>query len=182
VNRDLAGQAGPTLQGHYAGAASRLAAYVIDQAVLGLFFVAASAIVDYSIQLFLPEGESWNAPAWLVAGLYGIWWFAYFAIPWSASGKSFGMLVVGIRVVRRDGDPLGGPAALVRALVLPLGFVTLGLTYIGIVVGKEHRALQDCAAGSVVVYDWDARAARLRVMARPDATPMQRTPDTGGRA
>ena len=114
--------------------------------------------------------------------MYGIWWFAYFAIPWSASGKSFGMLVVGIRVVRRDGAPLSGGAALIRALLLPLGFVTLGLTYIGIVVGKEHRALQDCGAGSVVVYDWDARAARLRVMARPDAAPVHPTPDPGGRA
>jgi uncharacterized RDD family membrane protein YckC len=168
VSTDVAGRVGESLQGHYAGGPSRLAAYVIDQALLGLMFVAASAIVSYSVDLFLPDGHTWDAPAWLVAALYGVWWFSYFAIPWAASGKSFGMLVVGIRVVQRDGSPLSGPAALVRALVLPLGFVTAGLTYIGIVVGREHRALQDCAAGSVVVYDWDARAARLRVMARPD--------------
>ena len=164
----VAGEVGESLQGHYAGAPSRLVAYVIDQALIGLLFVAASAIVDYSIGLVLPEGRTWDAPGWVVAVIYGLWWFTYFAVPWSASGKSFGMLVTGIRVVRRDGEALGGPAALVRALVLPLGFLTAGLTFIGIVVGKEHRALQDCAAGSVVVYDWDARAARLRVMARPD--------------
>ena len=168
MSNDLAGRAGPTLQGHYAGAASRLVAYVIDQAVLGLVFLAASAIVAYSIDLFLPDENSVEAPSWLVAGLYALWWIIYFAVPWSASGKSFGMLVTGIRVVRRDGDALGGGPSLVRALVLPLGFVTAGLTFIGIVVGRQHRALQDCAAGSVVVYDWDARAARLRIMAKPD--------------
>jgi uncharacterized RDD family membrane protein YckC len=168
MSGELSTRAGLTLQGHYAGAASRLAAYLIDQGVLGLMFLAASAVVSYSIDLFLPDNGGWEAPTWVVASLYGLWYVAYFAIPWSVSGKSLGMLVVGIRVVRGDGSALGGPSALVRALVLPLGFVTAGLTFIGIVVGRRHRALQDCAAGSVVVYDWDARAARLRVMARPD--------------
>ena len=31
---------------------------------------------------------------------------------------------------------------------------------------REHRALNDLIAGTTVVYAWDARAARLRYLAR----------------
>ncbi|MCW2907826.1 MAG: hypothetical protein JWL68_2615, partial [Actinomycetia bacterium] len=33
-------------------------------------------------------------------------------------------------------------------------------------VQREHRALHDLIAGSCVIYAWDARAARLRFLAR----------------
>ena len=33
---------------------------------------------------------------------------------------------------------------------------------------RERRGLDDYFAGTVVVYDWDARAARLRWLARTD--------------
>ncbi len=52
---------------------------------------------------------------------------------------------------------------------MPLGFVTLGLGYIWALVDRRRRALHDMLAGSAVVYDWDARAARLRFLARGPA-------------
>jgi len=54
----------------------------------------------------------------------------------------------------------------VRALVFPLSFLLLGLGFLGILVQREHRALHDLIAGSAVIYAWDARAARLRFLAR----------------
>jgi hypothetical protein len=33
-------------------------------------------------------------------------------------------------------------------------------------VNRERRALQDLIADTAVVYAWDARAARLRILAR----------------
>jgi hypothetical protein len=47
--------------------------------------------------------------------------------------------------------------------------VLLGLGYIGIVIGEERRALHDVCAGTTVVYDWDARAARWRLLSRQAA-------------
>ena len=35
---------------------------------------------------------------------------------------------------------------------------------------REHRALHDLIAGTAVVYAWDARAARLRFLAREAGT------------
>jgi hypothetical protein len=54
----------------------------------------------------------------------------------------------------------------VRSLTFPLGFLTLGLGFLGILVQREHRAVYDLIAGTAVVYAWDARAARLRFLAR----------------
>jgi uncharacterized RDD family membrane protein YckC len=79
------------------------------------------------------------------------------------------MAIIGLRVVNRDGSGIRARQAVVRALTLPLGALLLGLGYIGIVVGRERRALQDVCAGTTVVYDWDARAARWRLLSRQAA-------------
>ena len=44
--------------------------------------------------------------------------------------------------------------------------VVLGLGFLGILLGDQRRALHDVIAGTVVVYSWDARAARLRFLSR----------------
>jgi uncharacterized RDD family membrane protein YckC len=47
-----------------------------------------------------------------------------------------------------------------------VSFLLFGLGFVGIVVQRERRALYDLIAGTAVVYAWDARAARLRFLAR----------------
>jgi uncharacterized RDD family membrane protein YckC len=76
------------------------------------------------------------------------------------------MAVLGIRVVHADGTVLDPKRAVLRALVFPLCFLLFGLGFLGILVQHEHRALHDLIAGTAVVYSWDARAARLRFLAR----------------
>jgi hypothetical protein len=71
-----------------------------------------------------------------------------------------------VQVVRADGTRLHAWQGWVRSLAFPLGFLTLGLGFLGILVQREHRALYDLIAGTAVVYAWDARAARLRYLAR----------------
>ena len=55
---------------------------------------------------------------------------------------------------------------LVRTLAFPLSFLLLGLGFVGILLGRDRCALHDVIAGTAVVYDWDAREARLRSLAR----------------
>jgi xanthosine utilization system XapX-like protein len=50
----------------------------------------------------------------------------------------------------------------------PLSLLALGLGFLGIVVGREHRALHDVLAGTAVAYAWDARAASIRFLAQRD--------------
>ena len=55
---------------------------------------------------------------------------------------------------------------LVRTLAFPLSFLLLGLGFVGILFGRDRRALHDSIAGNTVIYTWDVRAARLRSLAR----------------
>ena len=57
--------------------------------------------------------------------------------------------------------------------MFPLGFITFGLGFIGVITNREHQALYDRIAKTTVVYDWDARGARLRFLARnaPPSSP-----------
>ena len=98
---------------------------------------------------------------WLV-GLVA-WQFVYFAYPWAVSGKSFGMAVLGLRVVKASGAPAGPRQAVIRTLTLPLSFLIFGLGLVGIVVGRERRALHDLFAGTAVVYAWDATGRPAQV-------------------
>jgi uncharacterized RDD family membrane protein YckC len=68
---------------------------------------------------------------------------------------------------------------IVRALVFPLSFLLCGLGFLGILVQREHRALHDLIAGTAVVYAWDARAARLRFLARQPGLARSATPPNG---
>ncbi len=72
-----------------------------------------------------------------------------------------GKAIVGLRVVNRDGSPLGGPRAFLRVLVFPLSFALLGWGFLGILLGRERRALHDVTAVTTVVYDWGDRPAEL---------------------
>jgi uncharacterized RDD family membrane protein YckC len=157
-------------QGHYAGAVSRLVAFAADVgASWGLFTLGAAALA-FSVQLV--TGTNFSLTSHQITSLVAavVWEFVYFAYQWGLSGKTIGMALLGIRVVRTDGAPIGARQAVVRTLTLPLSFLLLGLGFVGILTGRERHALHDRLAGTAVVYSWDARAARLRWLARQDGT------------
>jgi uncharacterized RDD family membrane protein YckC len=155
-----------SLQGHYAGSVSRLAAFAIDLAVSSGLFALALAVTSYVVRLLTARQAAWNKENIIVAVVYAAWEFLYFAYSWSVDGKTFGMAVLGIQVVRADGAGIEPRQAVIRTLALPLSFLLCGLGFAGILFQREHRALHDLIAGTAVVYAWDARAARIRFLAR----------------
>ena len=155
VDHDLA----VTQQGHYAGAATRLLAYALDQTVATGTYTAGVAVVSWLVSLLMPPDVK-IAPFVGLAGFFYLVWLAlYFGYPWATSGKSLGMAVLGLRVVAEDGSPLAPKRAFIRVLTFPLGFL-------GILFNRERQAVYDKIAHSAVVYDWDARSARWRFLAR----------------
>lgn len=90
----------------------------------------------------------------LAASAYTAYLVAYFAVPVARFGRTPGQALLGLRVRCSDGRPVGAVRAVVRALVLPLlTTATLGLSALGILLGRRRRALHDVIAGTVVVYD-----------------------------
>jgi uncharacterized RDD family membrane protein YckC len=153
-------------QGHYAGSVSRFLAFVVDVVVSAGLFALGLAATSLVVQVVTGHSVSWSRTNIVVAIIFVAWEFFYFGYSWAASGRSFGMAVLGIRVVRADGRAIEPRQGVVRALVFPLSFLLCGLGFLGIIVQREHRALHDLIAGTAVIYAWDARAARLRFLAR----------------
>ena len=153
-------------QGQYAGSASRFAAYLIDLIASTVLYLLALEIISFVVQIVTGSSVSWHRNNIVVVIVYVAWQFLYFGFQWAADGSTWGMALLGVQVVQADGTMLDPWRGWVRSLTFPLGFLTLGLGFLGILGQREHRALYDLIAGTAVVYAWDARAARLRFLAR----------------
>lgn len=153
-------------QGHYAGGATRLAAFAADVgASWGLFTLGAAAL-GFAIQLVSGRAYHLGNHQLISAIVLVVWEFIYFAYQWSLAGRTIGMALLGIQVVKADGSPIGVRQAVVRTLVLPFSFLFFGLGLVGILLTRDRHAFHDRVAGTAVVYSWDARAAKIRWLAR----------------
>jgi uncharacterized RDD family membrane protein YckC len=159
------------LQGRYAGPFSRLAAAAADfGASIGIFNVVLAAAA-FAWRVVTGHDVSFSHHPVVVDPLLGVWAFLYLAYPWALSGKSLGMAVLGIRVVTPSGGSISARQAVVRALVLPFSVALAPFGLSGVVFQRERRALHDFAAGTVVIYAWNARAAQLRAFAGTAGAP-----------
>ena len=160
-------------QGNYAGGVTRLVAFAADVGASWGVFTLSVAAVTFAIQLV--TGTTVDLTHGRITSLITllalvVWEFVYFAYQWSLGGKTVGMALLGIRVVGVAGDPVTGRQAVVRTLTLPVSFVFFGLGFLGILLNRDRHSWHDRFARTVVVYSWDARAARLRWLAKQEPT------------
>jgi uncharacterized RDD family membrane protein YckC len=144
-----------------------LVAFVVDLALSIVVYELALAAVSYTAQIVTGNRVNLHNGGLIVLVIFGLWEFVYFGGAWASSGRTPGMALLGICVVRTDGAVLESRKAWLRALTFPLGFLTLGVGFIWMLVDPERRAVYDLIAGSTVVYAWDARVGRLKFLARP---------------
>jgi len=160
----------PSLEGHYAGAVTRFGAAITDVALSLAIFALGSAFVTFLVDIFFRvrlETDHRGAWGWTVALI--VWEFVYYWWCLSLSGKTPGCALVGLRVVKDTGEDLDRFHAAIRVIFFPFSFLFFGIGFLGIVLGRRRRAFHDVMAGTGVVYDWDARAARLRFLAKRPA-------------
>jgi uncharacterized RDD family membrane protein YckC len=149
------------VSGNYAGAVTRLLAYWVDLSVAGIIFVTGSAALNYVLQAIVGvDTVTQDAGVWYAAAAI-VWLFVYWWVSVAIAGKTPGKALLGLRVVTRDGASLSSSRAALRAIAFPLNYVLFGIGFLGILVGRERRALHDFVAGSAVVYDWGPRTAEL---------------------
>jgi uncharacterized RDD family membrane protein YckC len=155
-----------TLRGQHAGFASRFIAFIVDCALsIGVFMLVLSA-ASFAASVLTGSSIHWSREnTWVVVAFFA-WEFLYYAFYWTGTGKTPGMLLLGVQVVGKDGSSVGAKRGLLRTLAFPLSFVILGLGFLGILLRSDRRALHDVIADTAVVYCWDAREARLRSLAR----------------
>jgi uncharacterized RDD family membrane protein YckC len=159
-------------QGNYAGAVSRLAAFAADVGASWGIYTLGVALLNAAVKLVSGHSFTLSNHQLVAFIVLTAWDFLYFTYQWAVSGKTLGMAVLGLQVVTTQGGPISGRQAVLRTVGLGFTlFITLGIGFVGIVFQHERRALNDYFAGTAVVYDWDARAARLRWIARKEGTP-----------
>ncbi len=166
MTRSRTSEPEPRLTGHYAGTVTRFTSYVIDAFLVGALFSVVAAAAVWVVNFV--SGQNFDASdvgSLLGGSIFLVWLFLYFWLPMAIWGRTFGMAVLGLELVRRDGDRVGAGRVAIRVVTFPISFLLFGLGFIGILVGREHRALHDVFAGTTIVYAWDARAARLRFLA-----------------
>jgi uncharacterized RDD family membrane protein YckC len=135
---------------------TRIAAAILDGLVVGVVLAAGYFGLSFVLFLVNPRGFQFPQPGLvfsLTSGFVVAFW--YLALAWAVSGRSYGYLVMGLRVVRRGGRPLRFPGAAARALFVVL--VPIGILWVP--VSRDNRSLQDIFLGTRVVYDWQPRGA-----------------------
>lgn len=143
-------------QGHRAGLFTRVIAAVIDVAATLLVIGGAWLGVALFLWALPPVGPvNMPSPWWFVGLAILLLWLSW-TTAYATSGRSFGSLVMGIRVVNWRGHSMSWPMAGVRALAnmaFPIGLLW-------VIPSAQNRSLQDLVLRSNVIYAW---AARVRI-------------------
>jgi uncharacterized RDD family membrane protein YckC len=88
-----------------------------------------------------------------LVGFLALLAFSYVAAFTVAGGQTVGKMVLSLRVIGNDGRPIDAAAGMLRAAGCMLVPITLGLSYVPVLVTSDHRALHDRLAGTRVVRD-----------------------------
>jgi uncharacterized RDD family membrane protein YckC len=153
-------------QGHYAGVVSRGLAFAADLGVLWGIYSLIVFGVSLAAQLITGNTFKLGSHQAIDLVVLTVWWFVYFAYQWASGGRTVGMAIFGLRVVQKDGQPISVRQAMLRAVLMYASFLFAFVAAIWILLQRERRSIHDLIAGTAVVYNWDARAARLRWLAK----------------
>lgn len=141
-------------QGQRAGFVTRMIAASIDGVVVGLALLVGYLSISGFLFLLHPRGFSFPqlGLVFSLASAFAVL-VVYLTFSWWTSGRSYGCLVMGLRVVGQRQQQLRLAGALVRAMLCAA--VPIGLLWVAL--SRENRSLQDLLMGTSVVYDWQPR-------------------------
>lgn len=161
-------------QGLRAGLVTRLVAAILDSMVIGSVLLAG--YFGLSGLLFLVDPRGFSFPhLGVVFSLTSAFCVAvvYLTAAWSLGGRTYGYLVMGLRVLGRGGRRLGFIGSGARAILVVV--VPIGVLWI--VVSRDNRSLQDIALGTSVVYDWQPRVPRRPLSGMAGGRPAEELDD-----
>jgi uncharacterized RDD family membrane protein YckC len=125
----------------------RFVAFLIDLAPFLGGFIATLLFVQYKIRLAPP---AWPADFIRMGSLWAGLSFAY-QFAGNLTGGTVGKRLMGIKVVRLDGSPLGFARSLVRAFGYFLSMPLCNLGFLVAFIHPSSRTLHDMISGALVV-------------------------------
>jgi uncharacterized RDD family membrane protein YckC len=124
----------------YANLGSRIVAIIIDLIILSLVVVIIA----------LPLGLLAGLSAFMVLNV--LVWLLYFTYFEGTSGQTLGKKIMGIKVVKENGDQPSFMDALIRTILRIIDGIAFYLVgFIVILVSEKKQRLGDMAAGTIVV-------------------------------
>jgi uncharacterized RDD family membrane protein YckC len=136
----------------YAGLISRTVALAIDAVTLTIGFAIASGVLGLILSLFTAVEVSSPGAVLGAAAMWSLVVGGYFVLFWTLTGETPGMRLMALRVINRDGDPLGFGQALLRLIGAILAAIPFFAGYLLILVDDRRRGLHDMIAGTTVIY------------------------------
>jgi len=134
-----------TIETRAARFSDRFVAYLIDTVPFGVGAAGTVWVVLVHLQ---------KAPTPELLALIGAAWvtliFGYQLLG-NLGGATLGKRLLGLRVVARDGGPLGFMRSLIRALIWMVGSTAGNFGFLLALFNRENRTLHDYASGTVVV-------------------------------
>lgn len=151
------------LQFQTAGVGSRAAAYLVDLLILSLvnltLFILASIVVTGSARDFLEDAGGY-ALAIVIIGLFLLNSGYYILLEYYNGGQTVGKRLLGLRVIRENGQSVTFLAVLIRNLFriidnLPFGYLLGGLVSF---FHPQDKRIGDLVAGTIVVVEMTKRS------------------------
>jgi uncharacterized RDD family membrane protein YckC len=154
----------PVILGRYAGFFTRLAAFVIDRAIIaaitsGVMWVFQVILDFFRVDTWLDSTNTELQIRGLVIALGGtvaIYLLVHVLYDigfWLLAGQTPGKRVLGLRVVRTDGTRLRFGNALRREIGYLVSYI-LYLGFLWILFDNRRQGWHDKIAGTIVVYSW----------------------------
>jgi len=142
--------------GKPAGFFSRLEAFIIDLMLILIASLAGIAMFGLIIRFFLRPVFDLNlhlarySP--LVVSVMLVFYYLFF---WALLGFTPGKLLLGLKIVRRDGRKMGLGRAIIRFIGYWISAIPLFLGFIWILFDGRREGWHDKLAGTHVIYTWE---------------------------
>jgi uncharacterized RDD family membrane protein YckC len=159
-----------SMKGEFAGFASRFVAFAID---LALVLVAAGIINWVIIAALGLVGINVIGPASnantnigriiiiiskiVLVAMPIVLLISYWMIFWTVTGQTIGKRIMGVRIVRMDGQRMKARNSVRRIIMYFVSMIPFFLGFLVILIDDERRGWHDKVAKTCVIYAWDAR-------------------------
>ncbi|QKY68453.1 RDD family protein [Lentibacillus sp. CBA3610] len=136
----------------FAGFWMRFWAYLADLVIV--FSINGILLSPFK---FINDGDPTDIGFWTVTGIIGaIVFYLYFLLMTKYYGKTLGKMILGLRVVREDMEPLQWSDLIFREVVgrfIHRVFWFTNVLYLFVAFDTQKRGIHDMFAGTRVVFD-----------------------------
>jgi uncharacterized RDD family membrane protein YckC len=140
-----------------AGIGSRAAAQLIDWLILGLLNFTIFFITIKLDEYIFAAGSIFSNYLWgITIVIFFLLTWGYFALyEFLNNGRTFGKMLLGLRVIRDNGQSITFLSSIIRNLLRIVDFIP-GFYFLGTVMifaHPKHKRIGDLVAGTIVIYE-----------------------------